>query len=105
MGFSWITNAGEPGYDAVIEALHIDPNATGCGYGKKLMKAAVEQLISDGVKSVCLRVFDANTTAFKFYQHLGGVKDQSGIDNFSGANAADSRIGWKDIMVLLAALD
>ncbi len=105
IGFIWTTTVGEPGYDTVIEALHIDPSARGCGYGKKLMKAAVEQLISNGTKSVCLRVFDANTAAFRFYQHLGGVKDQSGIDNFSGSNAADSRIGWKDIMVLRAALD
>ncbi len=104
MGFIWTAAAGEPGYDAVIEALHVDPNAKGCGYGKQLMKAAVEQLIINGVKSVCLRVFDANTAAFKFYLHFGGVKDQSGIDNFSGANAADSRIGWKNIMVLRKAL-
>ncbi len=105
LGFIWITDVGEPGYDAVIEALHIDRNAKGCGYGKKIMKEVVEQLVSNGVKSVCLRVFDANTAALKFYQHLGGVRDQSGIDDFAGANAADSRIGWKDIMVLLAALE
>ncbi|MCP4494921.1 MAG: GNAT family N-acetyltransferase [Gammaproteobacteria bacterium] len=105
IGFIWTTTVAEPGYDIVIEALHIDPNARGCGYGKKLMKTAVEQLINNGKKSICLRVFDANTAAFEFYRHLGGVKDQSGIDNFAGANAADSRIGWKAIKVLLAALE
>ncbi|MCP3687057.1 MAG: GNAT family N-acetyltransferase [Gammaproteobacteria bacterium] len=104
MGFIWTSAEGEPGYDAVIEALHVDPNARGCGYGKQLMKAAVEQLINKGDKSICLRVFDANTAAFKFYQQLGGLKDQSGVDSFSGANAPDSRIGWKDITVLRAAL-
>jgi len=104
-GFIWITRSGEPGYDAVIEALHIDTNAKNCGYGKKLMKAAVERLIKDGVKSICLRVFDDNTAAILFYQHIGGVKDQSGIDNFAGANAADSRIGWKDIYTLLKTIE
>ncbi len=104
-GFIWITLAGEPGYDAVIEALHIDANAKNCGYGKQLMKAAVEQLIRDGRKSVCLRVFDENTAAIKFYQHIGGIKDGSGIDDFAGANAPDSRIGWKDIHALFARLD
>ena len=103
-GFIWITRTGEPGYDAIIEALHIDPSAKNCGYGKKLMKAAVEHLIKDGVKSICLRVFDDNTAAILFYRHIGGVKDQSGIDKFAGANAADSRIGWKNIETLLKAL-
>ena len=105
LGFIWTTRTGEPGYDAVIEALHIDANAKNCGYGKQLMKAAVKQLIEDGQQSVCLRVFDENTAAIKFYQHIGGIKDGSGIDNFAGANAADSRIGWKDIHTLHTRLD
>ncbi len=104
VGFIWTTEVGEPGYDAVIEALHIDTGYKGCGYGKKLIKAAVKQLIDEGHQSVCLRVFDDNLPAIKFYQHIGGIKDQSGIDNFAGANATDSRIGWKDIKALLSAL-
>ena len=104
MGFIWITRSGEPGYDAVIEALHIDTNAKNCGYGKKIMKASVQRLIDQGAKSVCLRVFDDNVAAVQIYRHLGGIKDQSGIDNFAGSNAADSRIGWKDIQYLLSKL-
>ncbi len=104
-GFIWTTRTGEPGYDAVIEALHIDTNARGCGYGKQLMKAAIKQLIKDGRQSVCLRVYDENTPAIEFYEHIGGIKDGSGIDSFASANAADSRIGWKDIHTLLARLN
>jgi len=103
-GFIWITRTSEPGYDAVIEALHIDINAKNCGYGKQIMKAAVGRLIDQGAKSICLRVFDDNVAAVQFYQRIGGIKDQSGIDGFAGANAPDSRIGWKDINALLKAL-
>ncbi len=105
IGFIWITRTGEPGYDAVIEALHIEASNKGCGYGKKIIKATVQQLVSDGLQSICLRVFDENTPAIQFYRHIGGIKDQSGIDNFTDDNAPDSRIGWKDIKTLLAALN
>ncbi|MCP4431136.1 MAG: GNAT family N-acetyltransferase [Gammaproteobacteria bacterium] len=105
IGFVWISTSGEPGYDAVIEALHIEPHNKGCGYGKRLLKTTVERLIRQGRKSVCLRVFDDNLDAIKFYRHIGGIKDQSGIDKFAGSNAADSRIGWKDIRQLLSNLE
>lgn len=104
MGFIWTSQTGEPGYDAVIEALHISVYAKNCGYGKRLLKEAVTRLIQTGINSVCLRVFDANKPAIRFYHRLGGVKDQSGIDNFAGANAPDSRIGWQDINKLLTAV-
>ena len=104
LGFIWVTRTGEPGYDAVIEALHIDIDAKYCGYGKQIIKAAVRRLIKQGVKSICLRVFDDNAAAIQFYHSIGGVKDQSGIDNFAGANSPDSRIGWKDIRCLLKNL-
>ncbi len=104
VGFIWTSLTGEPGYDAVIEALHVDINAKNCGYGKRLIKAAVKQLIEDGHQSVCLRVFDDNQAAIEFYQHLGGIKDGTGIDNFASANAPDCRIGWKNIHTLFIQL-
>ena len=104
LGFIWTADKEEPGYDAVIHAFHMHSQVRGCGYGKQLLKFVVRSLIEDGATSVCLRVFDDNLAAIQFYQHIGGIKDQSGIDDFAGANAPDSRIGWKDIHQLLSNL-
>ncbi len=102
-GFIWVSRVGEPGYDAVIEALHVSARRRGSGIGKRLLASAAHRLLAAGARSVCLRVFDANKAALVFYEHLGGVADQKGIDNFAGANAPDTRIGWTDLNYLLRA--
>ena len=101
-GFVWVTRSGEPGYDAVIEALHVHPRLRGSGIGKRLLASAVRRLRGDGASSVCLRVYDANTAAVDFYTRLGGVADGQGIDGFAGADAPDTRIGWRDLDRLLS---
>lgn len=92
----------DPDYDAMIEALHVDSRRRGSGIGKRLLAKAAQRLLEDGVQSVCLRVFDANQQAIVFYKRLGGVADQQGIDGFAGANAPDTRIGWKDMDKLVS---
>jgi GNAT superfamily N-acetyltransferase len=98
-----VTREGEPGYDAVIQALHVSARRSGCGLGRALLAAAAERLLAAGAESVCLRVFDVNTAAIGFYQHLDGLADQKGIDGFAGANAPDTRMGWRDLKGLLAS--
>ncbi|MCP4470917.1 MAG: GNAT family N-acetyltransferase [Gammaproteobacteria bacterium] len=101
-GFIWVTRTGEPGYDAVIQALHVNPGRRGSGIGKRLLAGAVRRLLAVGARSVCLRVFDANKQAIGFYTRLGGIADEKGIDDFVGANAPDTRIGWTDLNSLLS---
>jgi len=99
-GFISVAREGEPGYDAVIESLHVTANLRGAGLGRRLIDAAAERLLADGARSVCLRVYDANEPAIRFYERLGGRRDGAGIDPFAGADMPDTRIGWRDIAAL-----
>ncbi len=101
-GFIWLARNADPDYDAMIEALHVHSRMQGKGIGTRLIADAVQRLLTGGVKSVCLRVFDANQQAVDFYQRLGGVADQRGFDYFAGANAPDTRIGWRDLNYLIS---
>jgi ribosomal protein S18 acetylase RimI-like enzyme len=102
-GFVSVVREGEPGFGAVIENLHVRPHLCGGGLGRRLLSAAVERLVAAGVTSVCLRVFDANEAAIRFYQRLGGTPDSQGVDDFAGAQAPDTRIVWHDLAELRRA--
>lgn len=99
-GFIAVTRDGEPGYDAVIDSLHVAAAWRGTGLGRRLMARAAACLLADGASSVCLRVFDANAAAIRFYRRLGGCTDGAGIDGFAGANMPDTRFGWRDLEAL-----
>ncbi|UCH72748.1 MAG: GNAT family N-acetyltransferase [Rhodospirillales bacterium] len=103
VGFIAVSCGGEPGYDAVIDSLHVARSARGAGLGRRLMGRAAALLLADGLQSVCLRVYDANRAALRFYRRLGGRPDGSGIDPFAGADMPDTRLGWPDLGVLHAA--
>ncbi len=99
-GFIAVARDGEPGYDAVIDSLHVAAAWRGTGLGRRLMGQAASRLLAAGASSVCLRVFDANTAAVGFYRRLGGRPDGSGIDGFAGADMPDTRFGWRDLAAL-----
>lgn len=104
-GFISIAPEGEPGYDAVIESLHIVANRRGDGIGRRLIHAAATRLLSCGATSVCLRVYDANEPAIHFYERLGGQKDGKSVDPFAGASMPDTRFGWRDLTALCDACE
>ena len=99
-GFIALETGHERGYDAVIENLHVAPDAQGRGLGRKLLAAGAAHLAAAGGTSACLWVYDANKAAIGFYKSLGGVIDAWGFDPFAGADAPHSRIGWPDLSVL-----
>lgn len=103
VGFVAVSRPGEPGYDADIDSLHVDPARRGGGVGQRLLGAAAARLVADGASSACLRVYDANEAAARFYRRLGGVADATGIDPFAGADMPDTRYGWRDLAALAAA--
>ena len=102
-GFIAVARDSEPGYDAVIDSLHVAAAWRGCGLGRRLMGQAAARLLADGATSVCLRVFDANTAAIRFYRRLGGRPDGTGIDPFASADMPDTRFGWRDLAALREA--
>lgn len=105
VAFIAIKHEADPGYDATIEHLHVLPQKKGRGLGRLLMKEAASRLIADGLKSVCLWVFEDNKSAIGFYENLGGATDAHGTDKFLGGDAADRRIGWHDLSALRSACD
>lgn len=102
-GFIAVTCGGEPGYDAVIDSLHVAAPGRRAGLGRRLIGRAAARLMADGASSVCLRVYDANEAAIRFYRRLGGRPDGTGIDPFAGADMPDTRFGWRDLAALHAA--
>ncbi len=104
-GFIAVRRGGEPGYDAVIDSLHVAARWRGSGLGRRLMGCAATRLRAEHASSVCLRVYDANRGAIRFYRRLGGQPDGTGIDPFAGADMPDTRIGWRDLAALCAACD
>jgi ribosomal protein S18 acetylase RimI-like enzyme len=102
-GFISVARGGEPGYDALIESLHVMPGERSAGLGRRLIGRAVVRLIDEGASSVALRVYDANESAIRFYERLGGRRDGTGIDPFAGADMPDSRYGWRDLPALAKA--
>ena len=103
LGFVAVRRPGEPGYDADIDNLHIVPGRRGGGVGRRLLGAAAARLLAEGAGSACLRVYDANKAAARFYRRLGGLADATGIDPFAGADMPDTRYGWRDLAALVAA--
>lgn len=99
-GFIAVARYGEPGYDAVVDSLHVAAAWRGGGLGRRLMGQAASRLLAAGASSVCLRVFDANAAAIRFYRRLGGWPDGAGVDGFAGADMPDTRFGWPDLAAL-----
>lgn len=99
-GFTSVARNGEPGYDALIDSLHVMPGERGAGLGRRLIGRAAARLIDEGASSVALRVYEANEPAIRFYERLGGMADGSGIAPFAGANMPDFRYGWRDLPAL-----
>lgn len=102
-GFISVVRGGEPGYDAVIDSLHVVAVERGTGLGRRLIGRAVARLIDEGASSVALTVYEANEAAIRFYERLGGLADGTGIDPFAGADMPDTRYGWRDLPALVAA--
>lgn len=48
-----------PGTDGEILALHVDPDRTGQGHGSRLLNAAVDHLVDDGVRAVYVWTLEA----------------------------------------------
>lgn len=103
IAFVAVKEHADPDYDAMIEHLHVMPDAQGRGLGRRLMGEVAARLSSRGLNSVCLWVFEDNKSAIGFYENLGGVTDAHGIDKMAGGDAPDRRIGWHDLNALQAA--
>ena len=90
-------------YDAVLDNLHVAPEARGCGLGRTLLGAAATRLQAQGRHSLSLWVFDGNAPALAFYRRLGAEIVERGLDEFAGERIPHTRLAWKDVARLAAA--
>jgi len=93
----------EPGYEAFIYALHVDPALRGGGIGRRLLGVAMQRLLAAGQRSVALRAYDGNPGAIRFYLRLGGRIEGHGLDEIGGVTFPDTLIGWRDLDALARA--
>lgn len=71
-----------------IVSIYLLPQCIGNGYGRKLLDAAVNELVKLGFSDIFLWVLEENYRARKFYERAGFVQS----DNF-----LDDNIGGKDL--------
>lgn len=71
---------------AEIVAIHSLPESWGCGVGKAMVQAALDEIKDAGKKLVYLRAFKENRRARRFYEKNGFVWDGSErVSEFDGA--------------------
>lgn len=83
--------------------MHVDPAYQGKGLGKQLMQQAATWLFENtNNKSMFLWVFEANHSARKFYDALGGVNHEVSNELMpDGYKVAALRYVWHDCRILL----
>ncbi|MCP5081072.1 MAG: GNAT family N-acetyltransferase [Alphaproteobacteria bacterium] len=102
-GFISVYWRKEPGFDAYLDNLHVRPGHRGGGLGRQLLAGALQRLIAQGARNLCLWAFDQNQGAIRFYERLGGRSLERGFDDFAGSNAPHTKIAWDDLPAFLAA--
>jgi ribosomal protein S18 acetylase RimI-like enzyme len=90
-------------YDALLDNLHVAPEARGRGLGRTLLGATAMRLQAQGRHSLTLWVFDANDPALAFYRRLGAEIVERGLDEFAGERIPHTRLAWEDVARLAAA--
>lgn len=75
-----------------VMSIYLLPQAMGRGYGKKLMKAAIDGLGNLGYRNIILWVLEENTNARAFYESIGFV---------SGNRTKEDNIGGKHLTEIL----
>ena len=63
-----------------VKHLYVDPMCKRQGIGRSLMRAAFQQMTSDGFESVALAMARGNSKALAFYTAMGGIAVGSFID-------------------------
>lgn len=88
-------------YTGEVAAIYLLKQAQGQGTGRRLMQAAVHELIRRGHRSMMLWVLRDNTPARKFYEALGGQYLYEKLIEVGGQTLIEVAYGWKDLHVLV----
>jgi ribosomal protein S18 acetylase RimI-like enzyme len=103
LAFVAVWGAGDPGFGAYLDNLHVHPERRGGGIGRRLMGAASERLARQGERRLYLWVSDANVRTIDFYARLGGEIVGRGFADIDGRRVPQSRVVWRDTAALAKA--
>lgn len=104
VAFAWWrdTRNAEAAFDGEIVSLYVLPDCQGRGLGRRLMAHSAERMAAAGLTSCYLWAFEAQRSARRFYDRLGGRlvdRDWEILDELRVARVA---YAWKPIDALLA---
>lgn len=97
-GFVCVVLDADPHWGALIDNLHVHPNAKGSGLGRHLLHRAFEWIERQRPGSAAhLWVYEQNKTARGFYEHLGGTRNEQVMETFTdGSTALALRYVWPE---------
>ncbi len=83
-----------------VKHLYVDQTCKRQGIGRRLMRAAIQQMVDDGFKGVALAMARGNTNALTFYEAMGGVEVGSFTDAGPLWKSDNLLIAWDTISTL-----
>lgn len=78
--------------DAEILSIGVHPDFRGLGIGERLMRCAINHLLSDGVPTLFLEVSKNNDSALSLYRGLGFSVIDERRGYYSGVDGTDSSV-------------
>jgi ribosomal protein S18 acetylase RimI-like enzyme len=99
VGFIWChPTKDNPGYAARLNKIYLLRDYQRHGLGKRMVAAAVDRLLENGLTSMALFTEPDNEPACRFYDQLGGERQLDDRGAFGGM------YGWTDLRRLKALL-
>ena len=98
VGFTWVHPADEPKWGARLNKIYLRRTHQRQGLGHRLVREAVDRLLSNGIASMMLFTEPDNVPACRFYEKLGGVRQLDEQGRFGGM------YGWPDLAALRGRL-
>ncbi len=89
--------SGSTGFFAEIYGLYVLPEQRGQGTGRLLFRRFCAQLASIGLRSLLVRVLEANPVG-AFYEALGGTEQEQRLVRVAGRTLNEVAFGWRDIL-------
>jgi GNAT superfamily N-acetyltransferase len=92
--------SGRSNYFAEIYGLYVLPEFRGCSIGRQLLQRFCVQLMSVGLRSLTVRVLEANPIR-GFYEAMGGIEQEMSPVRVAGRSLNEVAYGWHDIRPLV----
>ena len=106
VGFVFLRGHADQAWGTLLDNLHVLPDHKRHGIGLQLMEAAArEALVRHAHERLYLWVFEANTSARRFYEKVEGEEvERTIVDKPGGGAAPACRVAWSGPQRLLNAV-